>query len=470
MSVLFHGMGLKGGYGDRFLGAVLKRLDSDFAAYAIVSFGLMLRIAALSMVGGIPLHNESPGYHGMALQLLHGEHFAPYWPPGVPYFLWLFHKIFGEGILVARASNLPVYVGFSVALYSLVKEISTRRAANLAALIFALYPPYIRYSFNPSTEYPAAACMMAIVYFGILAIRKSSGTISAGLGIFLGALTLIRPSSLLLIILAPLYLFLKTRKVRLAALPLLVSLVLISAWLWKAHAMTGRFVMINDSNWENFFLGNNPYTPLYNTCAGGPVELVYPIELSDMLREIQSKPQELRDGLYRGIAIHYIISRPDLFLLRTFNRFRAYFGFPIHRGEPFIEHMRIGKARDLIGVGITILDVCFYWPIMALAILYLFNFRNSSVKTDSMEIILGAALAYALPNWISCSQPRYNFPVVPLFGSLAAMFLVSLLERSKAEVFEPIIRSVRRRHAMVLALAVFFYVQIEWALVAYLKV
>lgn len=454
----------------RFFEGVLKRLDSDRAVFTIIGFGLLLRIGALSLVGSSPLHNEAPGYHQMALQLLHHEKFDPYWPPGVPYFLWFFHKLFGEGILVARAAILPVYVGFSLCLYALLKEISTRRAGNLGVLAFALYPPYIRYSFNPSTEYPAAACLMAIVYFGILAIRKSSGTISAGLGIFLGALTLIRPSSLPLIILAPLYLFLKTRKVRLAALPLLVSLALISAWLWKAHAMTGRFVMINDSNWENFFLGNNPYIPLYNTCAGGPVELVYPIELSNMLREIQSKPQELRDGLYRGIVIHYIISRPALFLLRTFNRSRAYFGFPLHRGEPFIEHMRFGKARHLIGVGITILDVSFYWPIMALAILYLFNFRNSSVKTDFIDMTLGAVLAYALPYWISCSQPRYNFPVVPLFGSLAAMFLVSLLERSKAEVFEPIIRSVRRRRALLLVLALFFYVQIEWAAVAYLGI
>ena len=36
--------------------------------------------------------------------------------------------------------------------------------------------------------------------------------------------------------------------------------------------MTGRFIMINDSNAQNFFQANNPWTPLYNTCCCGPVE------------------------------------------------------------------------------------------------------------------------------------------------------------------------------------------------------
>ncbi len=147
---------------------VRARLDSRLATYAIVSSGLLLRMIALARVGGRPLSYESPAYYEMALEIASHVKFSPYWPPGVPYYLLFFHKVFGDGMLVARASILPVYAGFSFALYALTSEIRSRRAGNLAVLAFALYPSYIRNAFNPSTEYPAAACLVAVVYLSIL--------------------------------------------------------------------------------------------------------------------------------------------------------------------------------------------------------------------------------------------------------------------------------------------------------------
>ena len=103
---------------------VLDRLDSDRAIYFIVIFGLIVRIIPLVMVRGGFLEHENPSYYEMGLQLLRGEKFSPYWPPGVPYYLLLAHKVFGDGLLVARASMLPVYAGFSFVLYLLAKEVS----------------------------------------------------------------------------------------------------------------------------------------------------------------------------------------------------------------------------------------------------------------------------------------------------------------------------------------------------------
>ncbi len=446
---------------------IRKHLDSPYAIYLIVGFGLMLRVALLAMVGSRPLHSEAPGYEKMAIQLLHHERLVPYWPPGVPYYLLFAHRIFGEGVLVARASVLPVYIVFSLLLYGLVKEISSRRAANLAALIFAWYPPYVRYAFNPSTEYPAAACVAAIVFLGLLAARKRSSPLALALGLPLGALALIRPSSLLLIIFAPCYLFKRTENLRVALAPLIVALALLLGWLSKAHAMTGRFVMINESNWENFFMGNNPYTPLYNTCPGGPVKEDFPQQFKELLLDIRSKPQGIREGLYRKMAVRHILTRPDLFLLRSFNRFRAYFAFPVHGGEPLVASLRLDRRRNLIAAGITILDVCFYCPLMVLAVLFSFSFRDSLFKVDYALALLGTSILYAVPYWLSCSQPRYNFPVVPLFAVLAVTFLDLWGAGSKAEILQPIIQSAVRRRAFQLALLFFAYTQIEWALIIY---
>ena len=446
---------------ERSLSNLAKRFDSNRAVYTIVSLGLILRIVALGMVGGRPLDNENATYDQMALQLLRHETFSPYWPPGVPYLLLFAHKLFGEGLLVARASILPIYAVFSAVLYLLVREVSTRRAGNLAVLAFVLYPSYVRWSFSPTTEYPAAACLVAIVYFEILTIRRRSYATAVALGFSLGALPLIRASTLPLIVLAPLYTVLKTRRIGLALAPLLVCCVLVSAWVWKAYSMTGRLIMINEANWQDFFLANNPSTPLYNTCPGGPVEWDSN-RVSQMLEPMQGESPDVQQRLYRDVAVRYIVSRPDLFLLRTLNRFRAYFGFPIHRGEPLVKSLGILRGRRLIGLGITVAELGFYWPIMFLAIGFLFTFKSSLIATDHTVVILGAALAYAAPYWMSCSQPRYNFPVVPLFAVLAVMLLDSLLERPKAEVLQPLPQSPRRRHAMLAVLAIFFYIQVEW--------
>ena len=445
----------------RLFSDALERLDSTGAVYAIVAFGLLVRILALVLVGGRALHSENPGYDQMALRLLRHESFSPYFPPGAPYLFLIAHKLFGGGLLVARAAVLPVYAALSFLLYGLLKEIGTRRAANLAVLAFALYPTYIRWSFSPSTEYPAAACLLAVVYLELLAIRRPSYPIALALGFFLGALALVRASSLPLIVLAPLYLLLKGRRLNVALVSLLVPLILISAWVWKAHTMTGRLILINDSNWQNFYITNNPGSPLYNTCPGGEVEWE-PGKVEGMVQEIETHPPAVQQKLYRDIALRCVESRPDLFLLRTFNRFRTYWGFLIHRGEPLARSSEAGGARRLAGLGITALDVGFYWPIMILAIVFLCNFSQPFLRTDWIVATLGAALAYAAPYWISCSQPRYNFPVIPLFAVFAALLADTLTRKPWREVFEPLLRSARRRRALWLALAFFAYIQIEW--------
>ena len=99
---------------------------------------------------------------------------------------------------------------------------------------------------------------------------------------------------------------------------------------------------------------------------------------------------------------------------------------------------------------------------MILAIIFCFNLRSFRTETHGVVAVMGAAAIYALPCWLTCSQPRYNFPVVPLFAVLAFALLDSWLDRPWSEVLEPIMSSDGRRRAMLLTLAFFFYIQIEW--------
>ena len=448
------------------LAGMFELLDRPQSVYLIVGFGVLLRGAALATVMSQPLRNEAPGYERMALQFLHGERFAPYWPPGVPYYLSAFHRLFGESLLVARASIIPVYAVFSFLLYFLAAKLSSRRMANFLVLAFVFYPPYIRFSFNPSTEFPAATCLLGLVFLGILVVRNPSWAVSAGLGCAIGALILIRPSSMLFAAAVPLYVFLKTRKAWISVIPLGVAALLISAWLWKAQALSGRLVPINNANWENFYLGNNPQTPLYKTWPEGQAESGFPKETLEQVRYVRSLPPADQSRVYRKTAFEHILARPDLFLLRTLNRARAYFGFPIHHAEPLEKYLPTGAPRRLVGMAISIMDAAFYWPIMALAILFVFSPADPRARPDCLIPILGAVLVYALPYWISFSQPRFNFPVVPLFGVLAAGFVESLLQKGDEHPLAQVYSVVRQNRGALAALALFFYIQIEWLLFA----
>jgi len=424
-----------------------------------VAFGLAIRIAALAHVGGRFLDHENTAYDQMGLQLLAGAKFDLYWPPGVPYYLAFFHWIFGPGMLIARASMLLVYAGFCYALYALAQRFVSRWAANLAVLVFVFYPSYVRWAFDPSTEYPAAMCLAAIALLALVAADQRSWWAAAALGLVLGMLALVRPNSLGLALAAPVWLWFRTRKAGLALAVLLVAAAPVSAWVLKVHILTGRFVMINDSNAQNFFQSNNPWTPLYNTCVDQPLGWTVPPELTKQEHEIECKPAAERQSIYRRIALEHIASRPDLFLLRSFNRFRAFFCFPIHRGEPL---SRTQKAPAIVGPAITAVEVIFfYWPIMVLAILYWFASPAPASQADA-RAVLGVVFIYAVPFFLTCSQPRYNFPIVPLFAVFAVAFIEAVRERSWGKVMERLRNSARRRRALYATLAFFFYIQVEW--------
>jgi 4-amino-4-deoxy-L-arabinose transferase-like glycosyltransferase len=447
----------------RYVPYVLQALHSRHFIYFLVGFGLLVRLIPVALVGGKFLAHENPSYDVMAQQLMRNEHFSTYWPPGLPYYLAFFHALFGNGMLVARASILVVYVGFSLALYALVKELASQRAGNLAVLAFIFYPSYIRYAFDPSTEYLTATLLLVIVYCTILMLRKPSFWLVAFLGISLGAVALVRANSFGLAIIVPAYLVFRTRSWSAGLVSLLICSMLVSAWIWKVSGLAGHFVFINDSNQENLVFSNHPATPLYLTCRDCPIFGALPAGFLKLEQEIDHSPPPERQRQLRQATIRFILARPDLFALRTFNRFRAYFRFPIHYADPLVRHSNTGRLmRQWLGGSITVLDAGLFWPLMALAIISCFNLASLRIESDVLFTIVGVALVYAFPCWLTWSEPRYAFPVVPFFAVLCFVLLDSLLTRPWRQVLAPVLNSTWRKRAMLLAVSSFFCIQIEW--------
>lgn len=451
-------MGIKQEQMKRF-GKIRQILESERFIYGVAAVGVVLRMIMWVAIARHPLFSDAAGYHEMALHFSRGENFSPFWPPGLPFFLSIAYRIFGISTLTARGSVILIYLLFTWAAYSLGKALSGTLAGNLAALIFCFYPAYVYHSVEPLSELPAAACLVAISFFCISVWKQSRMGNCMALGIFLGLLALVRPSSSLLLAVIPATLAMSKRALKPALITGCVSVLVLGVWIVKAYEMTGHIVPINGANSLNVFLGNNPYTPLYKTWWLGThgAEPGTPAQYSALLESIKANAPEVRDRLYSRIAIHYILSRPDLFAIRTLNRFRTYFAFEIFAGACLMKNYQWNR---LLAEGILTIDASFYCIIMILAILLFFS--RVPIEPEILWLMFGITVLYSVPYWVVYSHPEYHFPVMAIFGVLAAVEGAELIFHPWKEVLAPVIAESRKRKLLYVVLILFVYIQMEW--------
>jgi 4-amino-4-deoxy-L-arabinose transferase-like glycosyltransferase len=446
-------------------------MKSGFSTFVLIGFGLVLRIITLIFFVRLPLVSDALAYHFMALQLLSGEDFSPLLPPALPYFISFFFHLFGTSEFVTRASMLLFYPALSIAIFLLTKEISTIRAGNLTILFFSIFPTFIFHSVEPLTQLPTAAFLAATGYLVILIEKKFHWLYLILLGITLALLVLMRTSNILIAVLIPFYLFVKTKNPGRFLIPLFIAIAIVSLWIVKVNQMTGRWMAVNELTSANFFIGNNPYTPLYKTWWLGSHHTNWdpevPVAYRELLSGIESNPPEMQDALFIRVALEHILSRPDLFFIRTTNRIRNYFAFDTFTGSALIRDYLVNKLWGLV---VLFLDAFFYCVIMMVAIRSFFDSYLASSQMQDVTLLLFLAACYAVPYWISFSHPTYHFPVVPLFGILAMIFVEKWLESRQKGISMPLLPLGGGKSAFILAGLIFFYIQIEWVLVMWSRI
>lgn len=432
---------------------------------------MALRLLALAFFGRWPLISDAASYHAMAVQLVRGDTFVAILPPGLPAYLALTYKLFGIHELIGRVAMLPLYVTLSLLIYALTRRFADGAAANLAVLLFAVYPDFVYVSVTPYTQLPVAVCLAAIVLLAIQGREHPTVWRLAALGLVLGWVTLIRPSSIVLVAVIPGILLLTTKRARAAIIPVVLAALLIASWLYKADRMAGQFIMINTANALNFYLGNNPYTPLYRTWWFGSHSRVsdgVPAAFSAEVRRIRALAPAAQDRTFQRLTLTYIGERPDLFALRTANRVRAYFAFDIFAGAELAQ----GYDRDkLLGYLLIAADAICYLLVMAPAVIYLFNRRRFGGDSGQILVILTVAIAYAVPYWLSFSHPTYHLPIMPLLGVFAAVVPARLAGGSPAAASNEPATGVQAelRRSTWIGLAMLAYIQVEWVFLALLK-
>jgi len=427
-------------------------LSQRWTACLIAGIGLVIRLVLLVPLTHQPLAGDSASYNNMALGLLRGGALTPYWPPGLPLFLSLVHWMFGPTEAVARLAMLVFYLGCAFFTYrSAVLLTGETAAGNLALVVLAISPASILASVETMTELPTAMCLMVVGYCLLRAESGFSLAYASLLGILIGYLSLIRPSSVLLLVLVPAYLWWRTRKPAAPVIVLLLGTLVVSLWTGFVYEKTG-FIRINTSNSRNLYYGNNPRTPIYKTWWLGS---------HHELANTSTPPENAVDAVaqeaqYSKLAAAYIRQHPYLFLVRTFNRVCVYFSLNVFAGSYLIANYGIPK---LLGLVILALDAGIYLMVAAGTILYVGTLSGMTLRTRNVCVLLGLIAFYALPYFVAFSHPRLHYPMEPLLIVLFSAFVTSCTSARSKGLWETL---HARKLPVASALLVFLLIQVEF--------
>jgi hypothetical protein len=207
----------------------------------------------------------------------------------------------------------------------------------------------------------------------------------------------------------------------------------------------------------NFYLGNNPYTPVYRTWWLGShhSSAEVPTGFIQQWARIKTLDAAAQEAEFSRIATEYIRQHPGLFLLRTLNRICVYFAFDTLAGAFLIGNYGVPKLLGLATIGA---DAFVYMLIAVGSILY-FTVPRSKQTSMAPFLLLGTALLYALPYFFAFSHPSYRYPIEPVLMILSSGFFVHLITRR--EVRLPSL-AAHRNTLMTVALAAFAFIQVEF--------
>jgi 4-amino-4-deoxy-L-arabinose transferase-like glycosyltransferase len=428
--------------------------------------GLAIRVVvAFGLLGGLPLVSDALSYSDFARDLLSsfpGKD-AYYWPPGNSLLLAAAYAVLGASPWVAKGVMVLLGTAAVPLTARVARELDPRAEAS-AAWTAALYPPAVMLVAESYAQHLSAVCILAFAWLGLRAMRERRVLLFALAGLALGAGCLTRPS---MASLAPVLLGFfvthawRARRER-AALAKLVGggavLVIVAAALVLPAALhnarLGAGLTVSTNNERNLFLGNNPYTPDYKTSHLGQRSLdELDPETRVYLASFYARP-DARAAMQRE-ALSYMAGHPGKTALRTLNRATSFWGFDYLASRIVQEDRGWGKKALL---PMLALEAGGYLAAAALAILGLFAF--AAEEDRGCRTWLGwLVLAYEAPYAIAFSGGTYHFPAMALLVPFAG---VAWARRSQ------IAARLREKKAALVVLALFAFVQAEYAYYAVL--
>jgi 4-amino-4-deoxy-L-arabinose transferase-like glycosyltransferase len=379
-----------------------------------------------------------------------------HYPVGYSFFLSLFYRVFGAGLLVAPVLNALLGAGVVAVVHRLGRHFTTPDRARFAAALVALHPGLIAYSPLVMTEVLATALLFTA---GLLLLAwPGMWRAYLGAGAVLGIATLVRPDSLLAL---PL-LFLMGQKpytkhlVRsLAALGM--AFVIVLPWTYRnCQKLDGCALVSTNGGW-NLAIGAITPTGRFHT-----------LKASDGCAVVTGQVQQ--DDCWRKVGQAKILANPGRWLglipkklEQTYNH-ESYAVEYMHEADPAVwtEPRRVAGREFLtffhrlllvaaalgavsalhwvkpppwddavqIGLGVAIMMFAtfaaareehpFYWLPSLLPLVALLPLPGRPVLGPAGRYLLGLLFATTFTHCLFFGEDRYHLVVTPVLCLFAA--------------------------------------------------
>ncbi len=425
--------------------------SSSVHSFVIILFlSLLLRIIYALILGNRVMEGDFISYVEDSLKIYSGNPYRPFWSPGLPLILGWTGLNWGLYPIHFTIFSLACYLLLLVGVFLTLQKLPPGYFSLFPIIFLGFSPITVHFSVVPLTQLPIAVGLVWSFYFLILSFQNPHlvPRHALAVGLILGMCILIRPSC---IILFPFigYIWYKLGR-HISLMYFAVSLfVIIGSWQLRNYALGYTDVFINTSNSYNFFVGNNPYTPVYKTWwLGSHLETDNPSFYGyyEMLRKIWVLPEEKQTGEFYRQALSFIKEEPRDFGIRTINRVKTFWAADSFTGA-FLSQSFSSSFWAVLGTGLDFIGFCI--------LLWLAIEALPESYTYSPGIwLIGLLIIYPLPYYLAFSHPTYHFPLLPFLCILASKGL------KRQTLF-----SIRKKSLGLWFLrAIFVLIQIEWCL------
>lgn len=412
---------------------ILKKIfKENWVLIIILVIAIFLRLSFLFLLNPPLIWIDSSDYHQAAVSLIQGNGYSL--EAGVPFanrepgyslfFLAPIYFLFGQSIFAVQIIQIILSLIIIWLIFRLAKKYFSQKAAVIAALFFAFYPPLIAYSNEILTEIPFTFLLILTIFLIIKAFENDSLKLFILSGIFLGIATLTRFIAVFLpIFLLPFFYFFskdwrKTIKYFLSIT--IVLIIFIFPWLLRNYLIFDTFIFGRLTSGEIFWSGS--YIPWDGEWKGGDV---FPVnELTKGLNQF-----EINEKL-TNLAWNNIKENPlGVFLIWLKKPFKIFFksefNAVLERENKFAEFFKEqffispGLIKGIL-LGINVLIILFAF----LGVFSAFS-KNKFISTLFLLVIFYFIIFYLPLN----PDSRYKLPLMPYIMVFSSVGLCWLFNR-----------------------------------------
>jgi 4-amino-4-deoxy-L-arabinose transferase-like glycosyltransferase len=309
-----------------------------------------------------------------------------------------------------RLANLAAAAAGVALMRAVARHLVGRRAAALAALGYAVYPPLVYMSTQVS-----AANLYVPLELGVLLLLLRAGPSRAwarwlAAGVALGTVALLRAEAVALVPLAVVWLLWTARRrgvghpARLAAVFLAAAILLPGAWMVRNSVALGTPVLtVTTTGGKNLWIGN------HDGATGSQKDFTIPAAIEDEIRALPAGDDfEVRaDAVYRRAAVESITGDPAGTIVRDAKKVALLLGADVY-DERALNPLYLGPYLALVvagGVGFVR-----WWR------------RRPPGDTEGWLVVGYVAFSVAVPA-VFFALARYRLPLEVILVVFAASWL-----------------------------------------------